>query len=70
MPLIRVFDLVTNLTSPVKVEFSPSSGSPPFTARATMTLRNRIAFSIVLVANDGVTEELTPLRQSLPPGAA
>jgi hypothetical protein len=66
----RVFDLVTNLTSPVKVEFSPSSGSPPFTARATMTLRNRIAFSIVLVANDGVTEELTPLRQSLPPGAA
>jgi hypothetical protein len=65
----KVFDLVTDPSSPVKVEFSPSSGSPPFTAKATMTLRNRVAFGIVLVASNGVTEELTPLRQSLPPGA-
>jgi hypothetical protein len=65
----RVFDLVTDPASPVKVEFTPSSGSPPFTARATMTLRNRIAVTIVLVASNGVTEELMALKQSLPPGA-
>jgi hypothetical protein len=57
----RVFDLVTDPASPVKVEFGPSSGSPPFRARATLTFRNQVGTTVVLVANNGVTEELTPL---------
>jgi hypothetical protein len=57
----RVFDLVTDPASPVKVEFGPSSGSPPFRARATLTFRNQVGTTVILVANNGVTEELTPL---------
>jgi hypothetical protein len=64
-----VYDLVTDPASPVQVEFSPSSGSPPFTARATITLRQRAGTRIVLVANNGVTQQEIPLRQGLPPGA-
>ena len=63
----RVIDLVTDPAGPVQVEFSPSSGSPPFTTRTTLTLRNRLGASIVLVANNGGSQELIPLRQSLPP---
>lgn len=64
-----VSDLVTDPASPVQVEFSPLSGSPPFTALATIHLRQRAGTTIVLVANNGTTEELTPLKQGLPPGA-
>jgi hypothetical protein len=64
-----VYDLVTDPASPVQVEFRPSSGSPPFTARAIMTLRQRAGTRIVLVANNGVTQQEIPLKQGLPPGA-
>jgi hypothetical protein len=63
-----VYDLVTDPASPVQVQFSPSSGSPPFTAHATISLRQRVGTRVVVVANNGTSEELTPLKQGLPPG--
>jgi hypothetical protein len=62
----RVFDLVSDPASPVRVQFSTSSGSPPFTLEATLTVRYGINTIVVLVANNGGTQTLRPLRQSLP----
>jgi hypothetical protein len=63
-------DLVNDPASPIRVQFNPTSGAPPFTAKATISLRDRVGTIIVLVASNAAAQVLTPLRQGLPPGAA
>jgi hypothetical protein len=72
-------DLVNGSDSSVKVAFTPPSGSPPFTADATITFAVRgadqgpiLAAGILIVADDSITTVVVPLGWSRggggPPG--
>jgi len=61
--ITEVHDLVRDSASPVQVQFSPSSGSPPFAANATITFVNpAVPLSMVVVADNGAATEVVPLR--------
>ncbi|OLC56221.1 MAG: hypothetical protein AUH85_07255 [Chloroflexi bacterium 13_1_40CM_4_68_4] len=69
-------DLVRDAASPVKVEFSPSSGSPPFAVDATMTFapsaaqETMVVGVIVVVADNGAATEVVPLSARAGGGGA
>jgi len=71
------FDLVNGSDTRAKVSFTPSSGSPPFTADATISFGvpdahqfDILAAGVVVVADDGTTKVVTAVlwsRGSPPP---